>query len=95
MGKGQVWVNGQSIGRYWVSIKTYYTHPASSQLFRYNVPRSFLKATGNLLLLLEEESGDPLKITLDAIANPSSHMLLLEDGDHGETAKRTVQNPPF
>lgn len=22
MGKGEAWINGQSIGRYWVSIKT-------------------------------------------------------------------------
>ncbi|XWS23704.1 hypothetical protein CRYUN_Cryun28dG0037900 [Craigia yunnanensis] len=35
---------------------------------RYNVPRSFLKPTGNLLVLLEEEYGDPLRITLDSIS---------------------------
>lgn len=35
---------------------------------RYNVPRSFLKATGNLLVLLEEEYGNPLNISLDTIS---------------------------
>ena len=35
---------------------------------RYNVPRSFLESTGNLLVLLEEEYGDPLRITLDSVS---------------------------
>lgn len=34
-------------------------------LVRYNVPRSFLKPTGNLLVLLEEKGGNPLQISLD------------------------------
>jgi hypothetical protein len=36
--------------------------------FRYNVPRSFLKPKGNLLVLLEEEKGYPLGIFLDTIS---------------------------
>lgn len=36
--------------------------------FRYNVPRSFLKPKGNLLVLLEEERGYPLGIFLDTIS---------------------------
>lgn len=36
-------------------------------IFRYNIPRSFLKPTGNLLVLLEEEGGDPLSITLESV----------------------------
>lgn len=36
--------------------------------FRYHVPRAFLKPTGNLLVLLEEENGNPLGITVDTIA---------------------------
>ncbi|KAA8538426.1 hypothetical protein F0562_028028 [Nyssa sinensis] len=54
MGKGEAWVNGQSIGRYWVSFHT--PAGAPSQTW-YNVPRSFLKPTGNLLVLLDEEYG--------------------------------------
>ena len=30
MGKGEVWVNGQSIGRYWVSFLTPSGHPSQS-----------------------------------------------------------------
>ncbi|CAK7344773.1 unnamed protein product [Dovyalis caffra] len=57
MGKGEAWVNGQSIGRYWPS----YHAPGGSSQTWYNVPRSFLKPTGNLLVLLEEEGGNPSK----------------------------------
>lgn len=35
---------------------------------RYNVPRSFLKPTGNLLVLLEEQNGYPLGISVDTIS---------------------------
>ncbi|KAH9757094.1 Beta-galactosidase 16 [Citrus sinensis] len=65
MGKGEAWVNGQSIGRYWVSFKTSKGNPSQT---RYHVPRGFLKPTGNLLVLLEEENGNPLGITVDTIA---------------------------
>ncbi|XVE95524.1 hypothetical protein REPUB_Repub02eG0104900 [Reevesia pubescens] len=65
MGKGEVWVNGQSIGRYWVSLHTPKHRPSQTW---YNVPRSFLKPAGNLLVLLEEEYGDLLRITLDSVS---------------------------
>lgn len=35
---------------------------------RYNVPRSFLKPTGNQLVILEEETGNPIGISLDSIS---------------------------
>ncbi|MBA0734921.1 hypothetical protein Gogos_018809, partial [Gossypium gossypioides] len=80
MGKGQIWINGQSIGRYW----TAYAHgdcsgcsysgtfrPTKCQLGCgqptqkwYHVPRSWLKPTQNLLVLFEELGGDPSKISL-------------------------------
>ncbi|XP_075648009.1 beta-galactosidase 16-like [Castanea sativa] len=65
MGKGEAWVNGQSIGRYWVSFLTSQGSPSQT---RYNVPRSFLKPKENLLVLLEEEIGYPLGISLDTIS---------------------------
>ncbi|XP_023734592.1 beta-galactosidase 6 [Lactuca sativa] len=65
MGKGEVWINGQSIGRYWVSFKTPTGSPSQTW---YNVPRSFLKPTGNLLVLFEEEYGNPLNISLDTVS---------------------------
>lgn len=36
--------------------------------FRYNVPRSFLKPSGNLLVILEEEKGYPLGISIDTVS---------------------------
>ncbi|OMO93602.1 Glycoside hydrolase, family 35 [Corchorus capsularis] len=65
MGKGEVWVNGQSIGRYWVSLHTPLNRPSQTW---YNVPRAFLKSKGNLLVILEEEYGDAVKITLDSVS---------------------------
>ncbi|KAK2656361.1 hypothetical protein Ddye_009413 [Dipteronia dyeriana] len=70
MGKGEAWVNGQSIGRFWVSFLT--SHGNSSQTM-YHVPGSFLKPFGNVLVLLEEFKGDPVQITLDTISVTNSH----------------------
>nr|GMC47270.1 beta-galactosidase 16-like [Ipomoea batatas] len=65
MGKGHVWVNGQSIGRYWVSFRT--PSVTSSQSW-YNIPRSFVRASKNSVVLFEEEGGNPLGITIDSIS---------------------------
>lgn len=49
-----------------IRLLTGYLYPL---YFRYHVPRSFLKPTGNLLVLIEEETGvDPVKISLDRIS---------------------------
>ncbi|KAM7276039.1 hypothetical protein ACFE04_017905 [Oxalis oulophora] len=64
MGKGEAWVNGQSIGRYWVS---FHTPKGRSSQQLYHIPRSFLKKTGNLLVLLEELTGNPLQTSIDTI----------------------------
>ncbi|KAL0284093.1 UNVERIFIED_CONTAM: Beta-galactosidase 8 [Sesamum angustifolium] len=83
MGKGQAWINGQSIGRYWPK----YTAPDSgctnscnyrgsfspskcmkncgqSTQKLYHVPRSWLQASENVLVLFEEMGGDPEQISL-------------------------------
>ncbi|XP_010521259.1 PREDICTED: beta-galactosidase 6 [Tarenaya hassleriana] len=65
MGKGEVWVNGQSIGRYWVSFLTRAGRPSQSM---YHIPRGFLKDSGNLLVVFEEEGGDPLGISLSRVS---------------------------
>ncbi|KAL6492900.1 hypothetical protein OROGR_032659 [Orobanche gracilis] len=65
MGKGEAWVNGQSIGRYWISFLTPAGTP--SQIW-YHIPRSFLKPTDNLLVLFEEEIGNPLGISVDTVS---------------------------
>ncbi|KAJ7978317.1 Beta-galactosidase [Quillaja saponaria] len=80
MGKGQVWINGQSIGRYWTinangncSVCSYSNtfRPTKCQLGCghptqrwYHVPRSWLKPRQNLLVVFEEIGGDASKIVL-------------------------------
>ncbi|KAF3434702.1 hypothetical protein FNV43_RR21787 [Rhamnella rubrinervis] len=61
MGKGMVWVNEKSIGRYWMSYLSPLGRPSQSE---YHIPRSFLKEKDNLLIVLEEERGDPKDIEI-------------------------------
>ncbi|EEF49462.1 beta-galactosidase, putative [Ricinus communis] len=80
MVKGQVWINGNSIGRYWtVYADGNCTACSYSGTFRpstcqfgcgqptqkwYHIPRSLLKPTENLLVVFEEIGGDVSKIYL-------------------------------
>ncbi|XP_028765341.1 beta-galactosidase 5 [Neltuma alba] len=80
MGKGQVWINGESIGRYWLAYAKGDCNSCSySGTFRpdncqlgcgkptqrwYHVPRSWLKPTNNLIVIFEELGGNPWKISL-------------------------------
>ncbi|KAL8059102.1 hypothetical protein ABFX02_03G065100 [Erythranthe guttata] len=80
MGKGQVWVNGQSIGRYWLTNAngncgichyngTYRAPKCQLGCGQptqrwYHVPRFWLRPTQNLIVLLEEMGGDASKIAL-------------------------------
>lgn len=80
MGKGEAWINGQSIGRYWITsavgncsdchysgqFKQTKCETGCGQLTQqwYHVPRSWLKPTQNLLVLFEEIGGDPTKVSL-------------------------------
>ncbi|KAK1366901.1 Beta-galactosidase [Heracleum sosnowskyi] len=81
MGKGQIWINGRSIGRHWPANKAsgtcggcsyagWYDEKKclsncgeASQKW-YHVPRSWLKPTGNLLVVFEESGGIPFGIFL-------------------------------
>ncbi|KHG20819.1 Beta-galactosidase 3 [Gossypium arboreum] len=80
MGKGQVWINGESIGRYWtISVNGNCTGCSYVGAFRqtkchfgcggptqqwYHVPRSWLKPTRNSLVVFEEIGGDASKISI-------------------------------
>ncbi|KAH6770173.1 beta-galactosidase 3 [Perilla frutescens var. hirtella] len=80
MGKGQVWINGQSIGRYWTAIANgscgvcHYTGAHRAPKCQvgcgqptqrwYHVPRSWLQPTQNLIVLFEELGGDSSRISL-------------------------------
>ncbi|KAK6141947.1 hypothetical protein DH2020_024320 [Rehmannia glutinosa] len=83
MGKGQAWINGQSIGRYWpanispasgncVDSCNYRGQYDQKKCLRgcgkpaqqhYHIPRSWLKPTGNILVMLEEIGGNPNNIS--------------------------------
>ncbi|KAL6963709.1 hypothetical protein U1Q18_034714, partial [Sarracenia purpurea var. burkii] len=56
MGKGMAWVNGKSIGRYWVNYLSPLGQPSQSE---YHIPRPFLKKGKNLLVVFEETGGNP------------------------------------
>ncbi|KAL1805252.1 hypothetical protein ACET3Z_028320 [Daucus carota] len=82
MGKGQLWVNGESIGRHWpANIASGASCGACNYAGTYNekkclsscgdpsqkwyhLPRSWLKPTGNQLVIFEEWGGDPSGISL-------------------------------
>ncbi|KAL2501329.1 Beta-galactosidase 12 [Forsythia ovata] len=81
MGKGEIWVNGQSIGRHWSGYiakgscnpcnyaGTYNENKCQTDCGQpsqrwYHIPRSWLKPSGNQLVVFEEWGGDPTKISL-------------------------------
>lgn len=64
MGKGQIWINGKSIGRHWMSFLSPLKQPSQSE---YHIPRAFLSEKGkdNLIVILEEEDkSEPDKIEI-------------------------------
>lgn len=80
MGKGQIWINGQSIGRYWTASANgncdrcqyagkYQTSNCQTGCGQptqrwYHVPRYWLKPKKNLLVIFEEVGGDVSKISM-------------------------------
>ncbi|CAJ1937761.1 unnamed protein product [Sphenostylis stenocarpa] len=66
MRKGEVWVNGRSVGRYWISFPNSEDQPSQTL---YHVPRAFFKDTDNVLVLFEEGGGNPLHISLNTVSS--------------------------
>ncbi|KAL8102569.1 beta-galactosidase-like [Apium graveolens] len=82
MGKGQMWVNGESIGRHWpgniasggncgvcnyagtYNEKKCLSNCGDPSQKWYHLPRSWLKPTGNQLVIFEEWGGNPSGISL-------------------------------
>ncbi|KAM7259914.1 hypothetical protein ACFE04_015655 [Oxalis oulophora] len=81
MTKGQIWINGQSIGRYWPGYTArgncndcdyagiYTENKCTSKCGEpsqkwYHVPRSWVKPSGNQLVVFEEMGGDPSGISM-------------------------------
>ncbi|KAE8669943.1 Beta-galactosidase 11 [Hibiscus syriacus] len=61
MGKGMVWINGRSIGRYWMSYLSALKQPTQSE---YHIPRTYIKPEKNLIVVFEEEGGNPMEIEI-------------------------------
>ncbi|XP_021629045.2 beta-galactosidase 13 [Manihot esculenta] len=61
MKKGTIWINGKSIGRYWMTYVSPLGIPTQSE---YHIPRSYMKPKDNLIVILEEEPADPGKIEI-------------------------------
>ncbi|KAG7541430.1 Galactose-binding-like domain superfamily [Arabidopsis thaliana x Arabidopsis arenosa] len=81
MEKGQMWINGQNIGRHWPAYtargkcercsyagtfteKKCLSNCGEASQRWYHVPRSWLKPTNNLVIVLEEWGGEPNGISL-------------------------------
>ncbi|XP_039138948.1 beta-galactosidase 11-like [Dioscorea cayenensis subsp. rotundata] len=65
MGKGWIWINGESIGRYWTSYESVLGTPTQSE---YHIPRSFLKPKDNLIVIFEEHWGNPNKVQIKTVS---------------------------
>jgi hypothetical protein len=72
LGKGLAWVNGECVGRYWTvkSVAPGKIHTEHNQVMHfdppgglsqryYHVPREWLRAGGNVLVIFEETGGNP------------------------------------
>ncbi|CAM8905593.1 unnamed protein product [Rhodiola kirilowii] len=84
MGKGQAWVNGHHIGRYWTLVSpkhgcqetcdyrgAYNSNKCTTNCGKptqiwYHVPRAWLTASNNLLVIFEEVGGNPFAIAVKA-----------------------------
>ncbi|KAF9604781.1 hypothetical protein IFM89_010322 [Coptis chinensis] len=82
MGKGQAWINGHNIGRYWSMVapkdgcqktcdyrgayneRKCATNCGNPTQTWYHIPRSWLQASNNLLVIFEETGGNPLEISI-------------------------------
>nr|KYP44066.1 Beta-galactosidase 13 [Cajanus cajan] len=61
MGKGLIWVNGQNIGRHWMTFLSPLGQPTQSE---YHIPRSYLNPLDNLLVIFEEEGVAPNQVEI-------------------------------
>ncbi|KAL9244855.1 hypothetical protein vseg_018576 [Gypsophila vaccaria] len=64
MTKGMIWVNGESIGRYWSSFLTIRQTPSQSE---YHIPRSYLKHKDNFLVIFDEAGGNIDTVQIETV----------------------------
>ncbi|RLN31220.1 beta-galactosidase 7-like [Panicum miliaceum] len=74
MGKGEVWINGESIGRYWVSFKAPSGNPSQSlqvelaQILILTSVATVPSSPDNLTSCTLEMGGDPQQITVNTVS---------------------------
>ncbi|XP_065867178.1 beta-galactosidase 13-like [Euphorbia lathyris] len=79
MGKGMIWINGKSIGRYWMSFLSPLGQPSQSE---YHIPRSFLHKHGkNVMVILEEERARPERIEILTVNRDTICSLIEENNE--------------
>ncbi|ONM23190.1 Beta-galactosidase 11 [Zea mays] len=75
MSKGMIFVNGEGVGRYWVSYRTLAGTPSQAV---YHIPRPFLKSKDNLLVIFEEEMGKPDGILVQTVTRDDICLFISE-----------------
>ncbi|GAB2295688.1 Beta-galactosidase 9 [Dionaea muscipula] len=96
MGKGQAWVNGHHIGRYWIMDAPIagcqetcdYRGPYNSDKCNtncgkptqtwYHIPRSWLQASNNVVVIFEEIGGNPFEISIETYSTQTICALVQE-----------------
>ncbi|KAJ8766980.1 hypothetical protein K2173_012488 [Erythroxylum novogranatense] len=63
MKKGVIWINGKSIGRYWL----------------YHIPRSYIKPKDNLMVILEEESASIADVEIMTVNRDTICSIITDD----------------
>ncbi|XP_048492479.1 beta-galactosidase 14 [Beta vulgaris subsp. vulgaris] len=76
MTKGMMWINGQSLGRYWSSYLSVIEEPSQDE---YHLPRSFLKSKDNLLVIFDEAGGDINTVQIETVNRDSICSIIDED----------------
>ncbi|KAJ9701106.1 hypothetical protein PVL29_006451 [Vitis rotundifolia] len=116
MGKGQAWVNGHHIGRYWTRVAPkdgcgkcdyrghYHTSKCATNCGNptqiwYHIPRSWLQASNNLLVLFEETGGNPFEISVKSRSTQTicaevseSHYPSLQNWSHSDFIDQNSKN---
>ncbi|XP_074312942.1 beta-galactosidase 13-like [Silene latifolia] len=64
MTKGMIWINGESIGRYWSTFLTLRQTPSQSE---YHIPRSYLKPKDNFLVIFDEAGGNIDTVQIETV----------------------------
>ncbi|KAL4569678.1 hypothetical protein LXL04_025320 [Taraxacum kok-saghyz] len=76
MGKGVVWVNGHSLGRYWENYRSPLGAPSQTE---YHMPREYLNPKNNLLVVYEESGGSIDGVVINTVNRDIICSFMYED----------------